>query len=239
MADRQVPWTKIIHYAVVGMLVIGGGLYWFLKPPSVNPLSDPRAAEAMALVQTHRALGAPSIRQAIDQHARLVAARGRGVRVGEWMVERERPEVYLVRILLREEGSVEWIERSYVWRVDVTQKIIRPLTIAATGIMPVDPGSSSRLLDRDHHMDQAAGNVGGIARHANLRVFGSRSGSDVVTPTVPRTLDERAVESALAQGPPCVRAGIVQRIDRSIHVTEGDTDPVGFNGRTLPGRKVG
>ena len=70
MADRRLSWTKIIHYAVVGILVIGGGLYWLLKPASVNPLSDPRAAEAMALVQTHRALGAPSIRQAIDQHLR-------------------------------------------------------------------------------------------------------------------------------------------------------------------------
>jgi len=238
MADRQVPWSKIIHYAVAGMLVIGGGLYWFLKPPSVNPLSDPRAAEAMALVQTHRALGAPSIRQAIDQHARLVAARGRGVRVGEWTVERERPEVYVVRILLREEGSVEWIERSYVWRVDVAQKSIRPLTIAATGIMPVDPGSSSRLLDRDQHMDEAAGHVGGIARHANLRVFRSRPGPDVVTPTVPRTLDERAIESAFAQRATRVRAGIVQGIDRPIYVTEGNPDTAGFNGRTLPRRKV-
>jgi hypothetical protein len=238
MADRQRPWTTIIHYAVVGILVIGGGLYWLLKPPSVNPLSDPRAAEAMALVQTHRALGAPSIRQAIDQHARLVAARGRGVRVGEWMVERERPEVYRVRILLREEGSVEWIERSYVWRVDVAQKIIRPLTIAATGIMPVDPESSSRLLDRDQHMDEAVGNLGAIARHANLRVFRSCSGSDVVAPTVPRTLDKRPVEAALAKRPPRVRAGIVQRIDRPIDVAERDAETAGFNCRTLPGRKV-
>ena len=145
MADRRLPWSKIVHYAVVGMLVIGGGLYWLLKPASVNPLSDPRAAEAMALVQTHRALGAPSIRQAIDQHARWVASRGRGVRVGEWMVEREGPEMYLVRILVREEGSVEWIERSYAWRVDVANRIVRALTIAATGIMPVAPDPSSGL----------------------------------------------------------------------------------------------
>lgn len=144
-ADRRLPWTKIIHYGVVGILVIAGGLYWLLKPASVNPLSDPRAAEAMALVQTHRALGAPSIRQAIDQHARTVAARGRGVRVGEWMVERERSEVYLVRILIREEGSVEWFERSYAWRVDVANGIVRPLTIAATGLMPLAPDSSSHL----------------------------------------------------------------------------------------------
>ena len=145
MTDRRLPWTKIIHYAVVGILVIGGGLYWLLKPASVNPLSDPRAAEAMALVQTHRALGAPSIRQAIDQYARTVASRGRGVRVGEWMVERERPDVYLVRILIREEGSVEWFERSYAWRVDVANGIVMPLTIAATGVMPLAPDSSSHL----------------------------------------------------------------------------------------------
>lgn len=145
MADRRLSWTKIIHYAVVGILVIGGGFYWLLKPASVNPLSDPRAAEAMALVQTHRALGAPSIRQAIDQHARMVAVRGRGVRVGEWMVERERPEVYLVRILIREEGSAEWFERSYAWRVDLSNKIVMPVTLAATGIMPLAPDSSSHL----------------------------------------------------------------------------------------------
>ena len=50
---------KIIHYAVVAVLVLGALYYLWMKPPSVDPMADRRAVEALALVQTHRAQGYP------------------------------------------------------------------------------------------------------------------------------------------------------------------------------------
>ena len=128
--------VKILHYAVIGLLVAGGLAYWMLKPPSLNPMADSRSAEAMALVQTHRAQGAPTLRQAIDERAHALQAQGKGARVGEWRVEQETPETYLVRIIIREEGSRTWFEREYLWRVHLTKRSVEPLTLAATDLMP-------------------------------------------------------------------------------------------------------
>ena len=51
--------VKLIHYAVVAVLVVGALYYLWVKPPTLNPMVDPQAAEALALVQTHRASGIP------------------------------------------------------------------------------------------------------------------------------------------------------------------------------------
>ena len=59
--------SKVIHYAVLLLLVVGGLVYWWMKPPGINPITDPRAAEALALVQTHRAAGYPTILQAFNE----------------------------------------------------------------------------------------------------------------------------------------------------------------------------
>ena len=48
---------RIIHYAVVAVLVLGMLYYFWVKPPSLNPIADRRSAEALALVQTHRDQG--------------------------------------------------------------------------------------------------------------------------------------------------------------------------------------
>src|SRR5579885_2589915 len=105
---RQLPWVKIIHYGVFGILMIAATAYFIFKPPFVNPLADPGAAEAMALVQTHRAQHAPTIRQAIDERVKMLSEQGRGVRLGEWRVEREAPGIYVVRVTVREQTTVEW-----------------------------------------------------------------------------------------------------------------------------------
>ena len=39
--------SKILHYAVPAALVLAVLGYWLFKPPSLNPLTDPQAAEAM------------------------------------------------------------------------------------------------------------------------------------------------------------------------------------------------
>jgi hypothetical protein len=128
--------VALLHYLVIGALIVGGLAYWMLKPRSLNPMADSRSAEVMALVQTHRAQGAPTLRQAIDARAQSLQAQGKGVRVGEWRIERETPETYLVRIIIREEGSRTWFEREYLWRVNLPKRSVEPLTLAATDLMP-------------------------------------------------------------------------------------------------------
>jgi len=129
-------WVKIIHYAIYALLAIGAIGYMILKPPFVDPMSDPEAAEAMALVQTHRAQQAPTIRQAITDRVKGLSEKGQGVKLQEWRVEREPPYNYLVRVSIREQVTVEWFERNYLWRVDVAKRTITPLTIPASTVMP-------------------------------------------------------------------------------------------------------
>ena len=126
-----------IHYAVVGLALVGGLAYWVLKPPSVNPMADPRAAEAMALVQTHRAQGAPTLRHAITQRVQSIAARGQGVRLGEWRVERQNEDIYLVKIDVREQGTRQWFEREYIWRVNVSKRSVAAFSMPAEDLMPL------------------------------------------------------------------------------------------------------
>lgn len=126
-----------LHYAVLVLALGGGVAYWALKPPTVNPMADPRAAEAMALVQTHRAQGAPTLRHAITQRVQSIAARGQGVRLGEWTVERQNEDIYLVKIDMREQGTRQWFEREYIWRVDVSKRSVVPFSMLAEDLMPL------------------------------------------------------------------------------------------------------
>lgn len=129
---------KYLHYLVIGALIVGGLVYWALKPSALNPMADPRAAEAMALVQTHRAQQAPTIRQALANRVQAMAARGQGVRMGEWRVQRQQGDLYLVRVFVREKGTRQWFEREYIWQVNLASKSIQAITLPATALMPLE-----------------------------------------------------------------------------------------------------
>lgn len=142
--------VKWIHYLAVGLLVAGGLAYWVLKPPTLNPMADPRAAEAMALVQTHRARNAPTLLQALTDRVERIVARGQGVKLGEWTVEpqKKRDNVYLVKVFVREEGTREqWFEREYVWQVDLAERSVVPMSMPAEDLMP--PGKAGPLKRGD------------------------------------------------------------------------------------------
>ncbi len=148
--------SKILHYAVVALLAIGGLAYWLLKPPSLNPLTDPQAAQALALVQTHRAAGYPTILQAFNERVRLQKERNLGVRLGEWRVQkldndRQNPndERYEVRMNLREQGTNQWFEREFIWHVDLATKRVNAASLPADGLMPEGPDSSRSSRDRE------------------------------------------------------------------------------------------
>jgi hypothetical protein len=135
------PFVTTVHHAVVALLIVGGVVYWAMKPPTANPMADPRAAEAMALVQTHRAREAPTLRQALTNRVQGMASRGKGVRMGEWTVEKKRDDLYVVKIFVREEGSqgggLRWFERDYEWQVDVNKQAVIPMSSPAEDLMPL------------------------------------------------------------------------------------------------------
>jgi len=136
-----------VHYGVLALLLIGGGLYWALKPATLNPMADPRAAEAMALVQTHRALGAPTLLQALNEHVRLVTQQERGVRIGEWSVKHLGGDRYMVAITLREQSSTQqWFERDYQWQADVGRKAVMAVSMPAESLMPIDESGRAPLI---------------------------------------------------------------------------------------------
>ena len=93
-ASSSFSLVKIIQYAAVAVLVLGALYYLWLKPPSVNPITDRRSAEALALVQSHRAQGYPTILQAMTEHVRSMSERNRVARLGEWQVKQVEGDLY-------------------------------------------------------------------------------------------------------------------------------------------------
>ena len=118
------------------MLLVGVAAYLVWKP--LDPMADPRAAQALALVQTHPAREAPTIRQAIDA---IVKANRKGDRtpvVGDWSVRADERNEYLVRVVVRLPGDEKhrWVEWDYLWRVRLSPQTVLPLSRPALEIMP-------------------------------------------------------------------------------------------------------
>ncbi len=139
--------SRYLHYGALALLLIGGASYWALKPATLNPMADPRAAEAMALVQTHRALGAPTLLQALNEHVRFVVQQNRAIRIGEWSVKHLGRDQYLVAVTMREQSSTtQWFERDYQWQADVAKKAVMAVSMPAESLMPIDESGRMPLI---------------------------------------------------------------------------------------------
>jgi hypothetical protein len=137
--------VKIIHYAIAVMVVLSLGAFYYLwmKPPSLNPAPDHRAAEALALVQTHRALGYPTILQAMTEHERSMSERNRVTRLGEWRVKQLEGDLYEIRIQLRDQGVTgQWFEREFIWHADLLLKKVNAASLPADGVTPKEPDAA-------------------------------------------------------------------------------------------------
>jgi len=130
---RAIVW---LEWGAAVLLLVGVAAYLVWKP--LDPMADPRAAQALALVQTHPARGAPTIRQAIDA---IVKANRKGDRtpvVGDWTVRADERNEYLVRVVVRLLGDEKhrWVEWDYLWRVRLSPQTVIPLSRPALEIMP-------------------------------------------------------------------------------------------------------
>ncbi len=130
----------MIEWGLVVVIVGGAAGYLLWKP--LNPMADPKAARALALVQTHQARAAPTIRQAIDAIMRENAKPGRSASMSDWTVQpnnrTQDREGYLVRVEVRLPGdqSHRWIEWEYLWLVGLTPESVTALSRPAAEVMP-------------------------------------------------------------------------------------------------------
>ena len=135
------------------LLIIVG--FVFSRPQVGTPdiPDEPEAHEALELVRSHPARNAPTLEDAINAYVEELKAQGTPLHRGEWQVGKERPGVYAVRMLVREKGFNEWIEREFAWRVTLKDKTVRVISLAAIHFMPFHE------LPPLPHQDQISGTL--------------------------------------------------------------------------------
>ena len=144
---------NVIGFGILGVLLVMG--FVFSRPQGGTPdvPDDPEAHEALELVRSHPARNAPTLEDAINQYVEELNAQGTSLHQGEWQVGKERPGVYAVRMLVREKGFNEWIEREFAWRVTLKDKTIRVISLPAIHFMPFHE------LPPLPHQDQISGTL--------------------------------------------------------------------------------
>lgn len=144
---------NLIWFGLLGVLLVAG--FVFSRPQGGTPdiPDDPGAHEALALVRSHPARNDPTLEDAIDRYVEELKAQGTPLHRGEWQVGKERDGVYAVRMLVREKGFNEWIEREFAWRVTLKDKTVRVISLAAIHFMPFHE------LPPLPHQDQISGTL--------------------------------------------------------------------------------
>lgn len=148
MNVRSLIWLGIL----VVLIVVG---FLFSRPQGGTPdvPDDPEAHEALELVRAHPARNDATLEDAINRYVKELKAQGTPLHRGEWQVGKERDGVYAVRMLVREKGFNEWIEREFAWRVTLKDKTVRVISLAAIHFMPFHE------LPPLPHQDQISGTL--------------------------------------------------------------------------------
>jgi hypothetical protein len=123
------------------ILVLGGGLFLlnrFIQPSEYRLPDDPLALKALELVKNHRSRQGYTLAEAVELLVQDLEAKDIPFREGDWQVASQGEKTYVVRKIIREKGSTEWIEREYAWRVDVEENSIRVISLAAQQLMPFE-----------------------------------------------------------------------------------------------------
>ena len=113
-------------------------LYRYVQPKEYRLPDDPHALEALELVKQHRSRQGYTLAEAIQLLVDDLEAKDIPFREGGWQVSSQGEDHFVVRKIIREKGSVEWIEREYSWRVDTKEKSIRVISLAAQQLMPFE-----------------------------------------------------------------------------------------------------
>ncbi len=127
----------------MAVLLLGAVYYLWMQPPSLKPVVDGRAAEALTMVQTYQAIGYPTILQAMTEHVRSMKERNRVSRLGEWRVKQVEGDLYEIRVQLRDQGTTgQWFEREFIWHADLMSKKVNAASLSADGVTPKAPDAA-------------------------------------------------------------------------------------------------
>ncbi len=131
---------KFLAVVVVCLLGIGGWALTRSLEPSISRLqdTDPAAGEALELVKKHLSREGYTLEQELQLFVEGLAAKGTPHREEDWQVAAQKDEKYVVRKIVREKGATGWIEREFAWRVDMKEKSIRVISLAAQQFMPFE-----------------------------------------------------------------------------------------------------
>ena len=130
---------KIIGVILVLLLGIGFFmLYRYVQPTEYRLPDDPQALEALKLVKNYRSRQGYTLEDSVQLQVEHLEAKDIPFREGDWQVASQGEDQYVVRKIVREKGSMEWIEREYAWRVDMKEKSIRVISLAAQQFMPFE-----------------------------------------------------------------------------------------------------
>lgn len=130
---------KIVGFILIVLLGVGFyGLSLFIQPTEYRLPDDPQALEALELVKNHRSREGYTLAEALQLLVDDLEAKGIPFREGAWQVATQGEDKFVVRKIVREKGSMEWIEREYAWRVDMKEKSIRVISLAAQQLMPFE-----------------------------------------------------------------------------------------------------
>ena len=131
---------KISGVAVVVLLGVGVWVLYSSMQPTVSRLqdTDPLAREALMLVQKHLSREGYTLEESLQLFVDQMQERGVTFNELKWQVASQGADKYVVRKVIREKGSVEWIEREFAWRVNVKENSIRVISLAAQQLMPFE-----------------------------------------------------------------------------------------------------
>ena len=140
---------RAVQFAALLVLALGGLFYvWTGLPVSKQPRDD-QEAEALALVQSHPAIGARTILEAMNEHVRSMKERGQGVRLGEWRVHHVENDVYEIRVQLRDQSvRGQWFELEFIWHAHLALKKVNAASLPADGVTPKAPDVEPQPLSR-------------------------------------------------------------------------------------------
>ena len=137
-APASLSFPKLVAFLLA--VVLCAGLWWYSTNPArkVYLPDDPQAQVALELVKHHAARKDGTVEQALSIMLDQLRAEGVTLHEGDWRVASQGEDTYVVSKIVREKGSVEWIEREFAWRVNVKEPWVKVISLAAQGLMPFE-----------------------------------------------------------------------------------------------------
>ena len=132
---RTLVGLVLILLFVVGLWVVNS----VLQPTAVRLQdTDPVAKEALELVQQHLSREGYTLEESLQLFVDGLQRKGVPYREEDWQVAPQKDQKFMVRKIVREKGETGWIEREFAWRVDMKEKSIRVVSLAAQQLMPFE-----------------------------------------------------------------------------------------------------